>query len=151
MWTEVNQKVEFSFKKGIREHGPFGTLVTGAVVAGAALLAFRWLSPVWRVPIGHAPSLIHSSSSPLSTQPGFHSKPLSSEATLISLMASCSCCSPGGAETPGHHSPRPLVTGATLCEEASGTSKHHERQESLVATGMSSAQGWWRTPAPGLP
>lgn len=66
---------------------------------------------------------------------------LSSEATLISLTASCSCCSPWGAEIPGHHSPRPLVTGATLCDEASGTSKHRDRQESLVATGMSSAQG----------
>ena len=64
----------------------------GAVLAieSAASQTFHWLSPVWRVPSAHTAYLIHSFSSPSSKQPGFHSKPLSSEATLIGLTTSCS-------------------------------------------------------------
>ena len=64
----------------------------GAVIAieSAASQTFHWLSPVWRVPSAHTAYLIHSFSSLSSKQPDFHSKPLSSEATVIGLTTSCS-------------------------------------------------------------
>lgn len=125
--------------------------MTGAVTAieSAASQTFPWLSPVWRVPSGHTAYLIHSFSSLSSKQPGFtlshsHQKPRSSVWRLHALGSSGPC----RVETSRHHSPCPLATGATVCEEASRTTKCRGRQQSLVLPGRlkDKAFGTWEAP-----